>query len=121
MVVPNLSARPEDEEVFESNPVEYIRRDAEGSDSDTRRRASADLVRSLVERFPSEVTQLFTGYVKGMLAEYAANPGANWKAKDTAIYLVLALTVQVGREREGGGGRGGEGVTCHRPGSHFAQ
>ena len=29
-----------------------------------------------------------------MLAEYASNPKANWKAKDTAIYLVLALTVQ---------------------------
>ncbi len=46
------------------NPLEYIRRDAEGSDSDTRRRAAADLVKSLTEKFPQEVTQLFTGYVK---------------------------------------------------------
>jgi hypothetical protein len=75
--------------------IEYIRRDAEGSDSDTRRRAAADLVKSLTERFPQEVTGLFTGYVKSMLDQYAANPAANWKAKDTAIYLVLALTVQV--------------------------
>lgn len=94
VVIPNLSTRPEDEEVFEMNPIEYIRRDAEGSDSDTRRRAAADLVRSLTEKFPAEVTQLFTGYVKSMLAEYAANPAQGWKSKDTAIYLVLALTVQ---------------------------
>eukprot|EP00983_Pelagomonas_calceolata_P051141 1142283-Pelagomonas_calceolata.AAC.3 len=46
------------------NPLEYIRRDAEGSDSDTRRRAAADLVKSLTEKFPSQVTQLFTGYVQ---------------------------------------------------------
>lgn len=46
------------------NPLEYIRRDAEGSDSDTRRRAAADLVKSLTEKFPAEVTQLFTGYVQ---------------------------------------------------------
>ena len=46
------------------NPVEYIRRDAEGSDSDTRRRAAADLVRSLTEKFPQEVTALFTGHVQ---------------------------------------------------------
>lgn len=46
------------------NPLEYIRRDAEGSDSDTRRRAAADLVKSLTERFPHQVTQLFTGYVQ---------------------------------------------------------
>lgn len=32
--------------------------------------------------------------LQGMLKEYAANPAQNWKAKDTAIYLVLALTVQ---------------------------
>ncbi|KAG1661631.1 hypothetical protein FOA52_002861 [Chlamydomonas sp. UWO 241] len=94
VIVPNLSTCEEDEEVFEMNPIEYIRRDAEGSDSDTRRRAAADLVKSLTERFPQEVTGLFTGYVKSMLDQYAANPAANWKAKDTAIYLVLALTVQ---------------------------
>jgi exportin-2 (importin alpha re-exporter) len=43
--------------------VEYIRRDAEGGDSDTRRRAAAELVKSLTEKFPSQVTQLCTGYV----------------------------------------------------------
>lgn len=64
IVVPNLRVRAEDEEVFEMNPLEYIRRDAEGSDSDTRRRAAADLVRSLTEKFPQEVTALFTGYVQ---------------------------------------------------------
>lgn len=35
-----------------------------GSDSDTRRRAAADLVKSLVEKFPAQVTQLCTGYVQ---------------------------------------------------------
>jgi len=94
IVVPNLRVRPEDEEVFEMNPLEYIRRDSEGSDSDTRRRAAADLVKSLTEKFPQEVTELFTGYVQAMLAEYAANPVQNWKSKDCAIYLVLALTIR---------------------------
>ncbi len=36
VIVPNLRVRPEDEEMFEMNPTEYIRRDAEGGDSDTR-------------------------------------------------------------------------------------
>lgn len=49
------------------NPVEYIRRDAEGSDSDTRRRAAADLVRSLTDKYEVQVTELFTGYVGAML------------------------------------------------------
>ncbi len=56
--------RDEDEELFDINPTDYIRRDTEGSDSDTRRRAAADLVKSLTERFPEQVTQLCTTYVQ---------------------------------------------------------
>lgn len=41
-----------------------------------------------------QVTNLFSGYVGGMLGEHAANPGQNWKAKDCALYLVTALTVR---------------------------
>lgn len=41
-----------------------------------------------------QVTELFTGYVGALLAEHAQNPAANWKAKDCAIYLVVALTVR---------------------------
>jgi hypothetical protein len=29
-----------------------------------------------------------------VLQEYAANPAVNWKAKDCAVYLVLAVTVK---------------------------
>ena len=36
------------------NWVEYVRRDTEGSDSDTRRRAASELVKSLTERFPQQ-------------------------------------------------------------------
>ena len=41
-----------------------------------------------------QVTQLFIGYVGRMLQQYGQNPDQNWKAKDCAIYLVLALTVR---------------------------
>ena len=43
------------EEMFEMNWIEYVRRDTEGSDSDTRRRAASELVKSLTERFPAQV------------------------------------------------------------------
>lgn len=94
IVIPNLTIREDDEEMFELNWVEYVRRDTEGSDSDTRRRAAAELVKSLTAKFPNEVTQLFTGYIGSMLQQYAQSPEQNWKAKDCAIYLVMALTVR---------------------------
>jgi exportin-2 (importin alpha re-exporter) len=127
VVIPNLKVREEDEELFESNPVEFIRRDAEGSDSDTRRRAAADLVRALTGRFESQVTELCAGYVNALLAEYAAatagggaagatssngnghgpssssaDPDGAWRAKDCALALVMALTVRSGRPGERG-------------------
>lgn len=37
------------------------------------------------------MTGIFSGYVSSMLAEYAKNPGVNWKHKDAAIYLVTSL------------------------------
>ena len=94
IVIPNLRLRDEDIELFEMNWVEWVRRDTEGGDSDTRRRAASELVRALVDKFPSQTTELFSGYVAALLGEAAAAPDAAWRAKDAAIYLVSALAVR---------------------------
>lgn len=52
-----------DEELFEDNPIEYIRRDLEGSDSDTRRRAAADFLRGYVDRYEAQITQIMSQYI----------------------------------------------------------
>ena len=54
-MVPNLRLREDMEEMFEMNWLEYVRRDTEGSDNDTRRRAACELVRGLTDKFPAEV------------------------------------------------------------------
>lgn len=41
-----------------------------------------------------QVTSLFSGYVGALLAEHASSPSQNWKAKDCAMYLVVALAVR---------------------------
>jgi exportin-2 (importin alpha re-exporter) len=56
-----------DEELFEDNPIDYIRRDMEGSDIGTRRRAASDLVKGLCEHFQQEVTPLMMSYIGEML------------------------------------------------------
>ena len=55
IVLPNIRLRDSDEEIFEMDWVEYVRRDTEGGDADTRRRAASELVKTLTEKFPSEV------------------------------------------------------------------
>jgi len=94
IIIPNLQFREDDEELFNDNHVEYIRRDLEGSDADTRRRGSCELVKALTAKFPQQVTSAITGYVQSLLSQYATDPKKYWKAKDAAIYLVMALTIR---------------------------
>uniref|UniRef100_A0A4W4EA56 Exportin-2 n=1 Tax=Electrophorus electricus TaxID=8005 RepID=A0A4W4EA56_ELEEL len=101
VIVPNMEFRSADEEAFEDNSEEYIIRDLEGSDIDTRRRAACDLVRGLCRFFEGPVTAIFSGYVNSMLNEYAKNPAANWKHKDSAIYLVTSLASKAQTQKHG--------------------
>ena len=94
IVIPNLQFREDDEELFESNHVEYIRRDIEGSDSDTRRRGAGELIKGLTAKFPEVMTQSVSGYVTALLGQYASDPRNSWKAKDAAVYLVISLVVK---------------------------
>lgn len=53
-----------DEELFEDNPEEYTRRDIEGSDVDTRRRAACDLVNTLSQHFEQRIMEIFGNYLQ---------------------------------------------------------
>eukprot|EP00842_Homolaphlyctis_polyrhiza_P002385 jgi/Hompol1/3147/HPOL_003135-RA len=92
IILPNMRLRESDEERFEDDPLEYLRRDLEGSDNETRRSAAAELVRSLMLHFQVEVTQIFSTHITTYLQEYQSNPGANWHAKDTALFLITSLS-----------------------------
>ncbi|GFO03315.1 exportin-2-like [Plakobranchus ocellatus] len=101
VVVPNMQLREADEELFEDNPEEYMRRDIEGSDVDTRRRAACDLVQALSKSHEGPVIQNFSRYVQALLEEYAKNPGQNWRSKDTAIFLVTSLAAKGQTQKQG--------------------
>ncbi|KAL9128218.1 MAG: hypothetical protein Q9217_003064 [Psora testacea] len=94
VLLPNLRLRDSDMELFEDEPIEFIRRDLEGSDSDTRRRAATDFLRQLMAKFEAMVSRVVLRYIDHYLSEYAQSPGTNWKAKDTAIYLYSAIAAK---------------------------
>merc|ERR1719239_57589 len=101
VVVPNIQLRDADVELFEDNPEEYMRRDIEGSDVDTRRRAACDLVQALSKSFEGPVIQNFSRYVQALLEEYAKNPVQNWKSKDAAVFLVTSLAAKGQTQKQG--------------------
>lgn len=101
IVLPNVQLRRADEELLEDNPTEYVRADLEGSDQGTRRRAACELLKALCVHFEAPVTRLFSRYVGDMLAAYNHDAARHWKDKDTAIYLVMALSWKSGTKAAG--------------------
>lgn len=96
IIIPNIDLREDDEELFEDNPVEYIRRDMEGSDADTRRRGAVELVKGLCVHYERPVTETFSAYVADMLGAQTT-----WKRKDTALFIVTALGWKSGTQAGG--------------------
>ncbi|KAG0045285.1 importin-alpha export receptor [Gryganskiella cystojenkinii] len=93
IVLPNMGLRESDEELFEDEPIEYIRRDLEGSDSETRRRAATELVRGLLDQYPAEVTAIIKTYIQHYLQRYN-NVAQNWKDKDAALFLLTSIAAR---------------------------
>lgn len=94
VVLPNLSLRESDVELFEDEPIEYIRRDLEGSDSDTRRRAATDFLRQLMEQFEQLVTKVVSQYIAHYLQDFSWDKDTKWKSKDTAVYLFSSIAAK---------------------------
>ncbi|SCU95530.1 LADA_0G16094g1_1 [Lachancea dasiensis] len=93
IILPNVTLRESDEELFEDDPIEYIRRDLEGSDSDTRRRGCTDFLKELKEKNEHLVVSIVLGHMKTFFAKYQEDPANNWKYKDLCIYLFSTLAI----------------------------
>ncbi|CAL0318043.1 unnamed protein product [Lupinus luteus] len=94
IVIPNVRLREDDEELFEMNYIEFIRRDMEGSDLDTRRRIACELLKGIAMHYGDAVRSIVSAQIQNLLSSFAANPGENWKDKDCAIYLVVSLATK---------------------------
>ncbi|CAH2051293.1 unnamed protein product [Thlaspi arvense] len=93
VVIPNVSLRDEDEEIFETNYTEFVRRDMEGSDVDTRRRIACELLKGLATNYKRQVTEVVSLEIQKLLSSFATQ----WKDKDCAIYLVVSLATNKAR------------------------
>ncbi|XP_019091483.1 PREDICTED: exportin-2-like [Camelina sativa] len=94
IVIPNVYLRDEDEELFDINYIDFIRRDMEGSDVDTRRRIACELLKELAVNYKSQVAQVVYIEIQNLLLSFSANQVARWKDKDCAIYLAVSLATK---------------------------
>ncbi|KAJ2789923.1 importin-alpha export receptor, partial [Coemansia helicoidea] len=93
IVLPNMVLPEADVELFEDDPMQYVRRDVEGSDAGSRREAAAGLVRGLLDQFSAETTQAMGSYITKALKQYAENPAGRWRDKDVALFMATSVAV----------------------------
>ena len=101
IIVKNITVTDNDEELFDDNPIDYISKDMEGNDQDTRRRCAIELIRSLLKFHLIPMTELCLTYINAMLTHYHTTN--DWKAKDAALNLILAVSVKSSNNLSGAG------------------
>jgi len=102
VVFPNVLLRESDIELFQDDAKEYISRDMEAADQDTRRRSAMDLVKAMCKLNEAKVTEILIGYVKALItqaSQVAADQAERFK--DGCLYLCIATAVKGQTQREG--------------------
>lgn len=85
IILPNLQLREMEIENFEDQPKEFMLTEIEGSDSESRRAAVQDLLRSMCRFLEKETVEICTRHIHSLLQRFSANPNDNWAAKDVAV------------------------------------
>ncbi|PIC55057.1 hypothetical protein B9Z55_000493 [Caenorhabditis nigoni] len=86
--VQNLLLRQQDMELFEDEPLDYMKRDIEGTDVGTRRRGAIDLARGLCRRFEDKMLPCLGEIAQNLLAS------GEWIKVDIAYSLITAVAVK---------------------------
>lgn len=89
-------------EMFEDEPLAWVKREVEGStETDTPRLSSLAFLRSLLEHFTQEITGIISSYIQAYLEQYTANPSSEWRKKDAAIWLMTGVAAKGSTGRHG--------------------
>lgn len=98
IILPNMIFRDSDLELFEDEPLEFIRRDQElmasGVEDASRRAAAVLLTRGLMEYYEPEITNILGAYIQQYMDQYALAPAAKWREKDVATQLFSAIAIK---------------------------
>ncbi|KAG2385935.1 hypothetical protein C9374_003084 [Naegleria lovaniensis] len=95
IIIPNISLREEDEIIFAEEPIEYIRRDIEGSDTESRRRSAQELIKCLSIYYEKDIADNFLQKIHSLLQNN------DWKSRDAAIFLLTCISVKASIQRKG--------------------
>uniref|UniRef100_A0A7S1A9R5 Importin N-terminal domain-containing protein n=1 Tax=Noctiluca scintillans TaxID=2966 RepID=A0A7S1A9R5_NOCSC len=101
VVFPNIILRDSDVELFEDNPLDFVRRDMEAADQETRRRSTMDLVKALGRLHEAQVTVILRGGMNALEGAQVNGGAQAERYKDACVTLFIAMTVRGQLQREG--------------------
>jgi exportin-2 (importin alpha re-exporter) len=84
IVIPNMMVRESDEDNFNDNPEEFIMTELEGSDNESRRRCSRELLGAMCRQFEAQTTGICSEHITRMIGDFTSD-NSRWIAKDTAV------------------------------------
>lgn len=90
-VIPNVLLRVEEEELFNMNYMEFIRRDIELSGVDNRRRMACELLRGLATNYASQVVYVVLLELQKLHRSFSENRAALWRNEVCVIDLVISV------------------------------
>lgn len=103
IIIPNIQLRESDLELFEDEPLDFVRSDLEGTFLETRRYVSGELLKTILSFHKQFLFIPLERMLVSFLNEYQKEPLKNWKAKETAFYILICVSFkgeQINRETE---------------------
>lgn len=102
VVLPNVGIKQSEEEMFEDEPLAWVKREIEDStETDTPRLSSLAFLRALLEHFTQDVTRIISSYIANYLEQYKADPANHWQKKDAAIWLMTGVAARGAATKHG--------------------
>merc|ERR1719433_1306141 len=100
IVIPHISLSDSDLENFEMNGEDYVKFTL-SSRSGGRRSTVCEFVQALCIGHQEMLSAVLSKFSDSLMVEYNKNPAQNWRAKDIAMYVIIALAVQGQTMRRG--------------------
>lgn len=95
VVLPNVGIKESEEEMFEDEPLAWVKREIEGStETDTPRLSSLAFLRALLDHFTQDITRIISSYIQSYLEQYKSSPSTQWQKKDAAIWLMTGVAAR---------------------------
>lgn len=95
IIIPNITYTDLDEENFNYDAIEYIRKDIEDSDVETRRRAVYELIKEIRIHHEQKITEILQSSIPSLIQS------DSWKQVDVAFFIISALSVISSTKQKG--------------------